>query len=576
MAKIKGSGGNDSLSGTNKADHISGRGGNDTIFGLGGNDKLSGDDGDDQIFGDSGNDKISGGKGNDTIYGGDGKDRIDGGKGNDSVYGGDGNDKIDGGKGNDIIVGGAGADKLTGGAGNDLFRYLAASDSATGSWDRITDFTQGQDKIDLSDLLESTDLVWGDQTATANGVWYQNLGSSTFVYADTTGDKVADLKIELKHTAGLKLTVDDFIGVSAPVDNTPPVANGDIVLTNVPQSTGIVIPAFALLANDTDAENDPLSIGTVIDPVSNDADTVALSSGNVTYTDQAPQDGSFQYTAFDGMSQSAAATVTVDTQPGDIVTGTAANEILIASNVITGSTYTLNAGGGNDFLFGGDSPDMLNGEAGNDVLNGGSNFDVLDGGEGNDTLSGGDDIDTDALVGGNGVDLLDFSHEMTGFSFALEEGGSGIAMVDGDDIYVEMEGVIGGSGNDSLTGNAGDNILRGGAGSDTLTGGDGSDIFDYNALSDAGATGDVITDFQEGLDDLDLHDLLATFSGYDGTNAFSGGYLQFDTSSAINTVVRVDSDGLANSDGGVDSPFVTLVALDGVLLNSTDTGDFIL
>jgi hypothetical protein len=68
---------------------------------------------------------------------------------------------------------------------------------------------------------------------------------------------------------------------------------------------------------------------------------------------------------------------------------------------------------------------------------------------------------------------------------------------------------------------------------------------------------------------LNLHDLLLTFTGYNGANAFSGGYLQFDTSSGTNTVVRVDSTGGANS-------FVTLATLNGTLLLQSDTANYVL
>ncbi|PPS43889.1 S-layer family protein [Chroococcidiopsis sp. TS-821] len=65
MAIIKGTPGNDTLTGTNSADSIFGFAGNDILRGLGGNDRL---------FGGTGNDTLNGGTGIDTLNGGAGND----------------------------------------------------------------------------------------------------------------------------------------------------------------------------------------------------------------------------------------------------------------------------------------------------------------------------------------------------------------------------------------------------------------------------------------------------------------------------------------------------------------------
>ncbi|HCY62575.1 MAG TPA: hypothetical protein DHV59_07045 [Oxalobacteraceae bacterium] len=106
-----------------------------------------------------------------------------------------------------------------------------------------------------------------------------------------------------------------------------------------------------------------------------------------------------------------------------------------------------------------------------------------------------------------------------------------------------------------------------------MTGGVGNDLYDFNAITDRGTSGDVITDFSRsgmnGVDVLNLHDLLLTFAGFNGNNAFSGGYLQFDTSSGTGTAVRVDANGGANS-------YVTLATLTGTLLQQGDTANYVL
>ena len=89
-----------------------------------------------------------------TIFCHAGNDTLTGGTGNDLMYGGTGNDLLDGGEGDDILIGRAGADSLTGGFGNDIFRFTSESDSGitSATMDKITDFTHGEDKIDLSGI----------------------------------------------------------------------------------------------------------------------------------------------------------------------------------------------------------------------------------------------------------------------------------------------------------------------------------------------------------------------------------------------------------------------------------------
>ena len=80
-----------------------------------------------------------------TINGGNGNDLLVGGTGNDTINGGNGDDNLDGGTGNDTLIGGSGNDLLTGGKGADTFVLSNSS-----GFDRITDFGNGNDVIDLS------------------------------------------------------------------------------------------------------------------------------------------------------------------------------------------------------------------------------------------------------------------------------------------------------------------------------------------------------------------------------------------------------------------------------------------
>lgn len=63
-----------------------------------------------------------------------------------------GDNVLDGGAGNDRLIGGEGRDVLTGGLGQDTFVFKATSESSMGAADRITDFTVGEDIIDVSGI----------------------------------------------------------------------------------------------------------------------------------------------------------------------------------------------------------------------------------------------------------------------------------------------------------------------------------------------------------------------------------------------------------------------------------------
>jgi T1SS-143 domain-containing protein len=90
---------------------------------------------------------------NDTLLGSEGSDVLLGLGGNDTLHGLGGNDRLEGGDGNDTLIGGKGNDILIGGAGNDTFVWNA--DDRGGNYhDIVKDFGNGDDKLDLSQLLQ--------------------------------------------------------------------------------------------------------------------------------------------------------------------------------------------------------------------------------------------------------------------------------------------------------------------------------------------------------------------------------------------------------------------------------------
>lgn len=183
------------------------------------------------VNGTSGFDIIKLGNSNGNVAnGGDGVDQIRGGQLADTINGGNDNDKI---------MGSGGADILTGGAGNDQFRYLLATDSGPGAnADRITDFTIGSDRLNLT-AIDTNPLVDGVQgfafigdaafaaTGTAQ-VRYGNSGADLLVQADVNGDGIADMEIIMQGNAGQMLSAADFMMATTSAEQ-PVFKDGDVM-----------------------------------------------------------------------------------------------------------------------------------------------------------------------------------------------------------------------------------------------------------------------------------------------------------------------------------------------------------
>lgn len=129
------------------------------------------------------NAKLVGRGGADELYGRAGDDILHGGRGRDWMYGGAGDDRLVDGAGKDVMIGGDGAD---------IFRM-----KDDGQTDRIRDFEQGLDSIDLSctsaDRLRDLDITVADES------WIRV----------STGDDL--LLVHVDDTAGFAFTADDFL-----------------------------------------------------------------------------------------------------------------------------------------------------------------------------------------------------------------------------------------------------------------------------------------------------------------------------------------------------------------------------
>lgn len=262
---IYGGGGDDILSGGDGHDTLIGNGGDDSLVGGADHDTLDGGTGADSMEGNDGNDayvvdnvgdtvtELSGegtsdivysnlatytlaaevenlqwngsgsftGTGNvldNIIWGGGDDDTLDGGDGNDELRGSAGNDTLLGGNGDDRLIGSSGADVHTGGADDDTF-VIGYFDSGTGvDADRITDFTSGDDIVDLS-AWDADFNAPGNQafsfvggaafTGTAGELRTYFDGVDTWVQGDIDGDAAADF--EIRFDGSVTLSASDFM-----------------------------------------------------------------------------------------------------------------------------------------------------------------------------------------------------------------------------------------------------------------------------------------------------------------------------------------------------------------------------
>ncbi|MBP7337127.1 M10 family metallopeptidase C-terminal domain-containing protein [Niveispirillum sp.] len=535
MATFNGTSGNDSLTGSTSADMINGGDGADTLLGGSGEDTIAGDAGDDRLVGGNGSDMLTGGSGNDvfvlerlTNYSSNndlitdfakGQDRIDvsglginslttlltltraqqatdgsqqtvittnyngdantltfganqtllvssdfifaanngpqslsgtnsaddlfGGAGNDTLTGGSGADRLFGDAGDDRLVGGNGNDTFFGGGGNDVF-VLDRMNDYSRNVNVIADFAKGQDRIDVSGL---------------------GINSLATLLALTTAQQAAD---------GSQLTT-----ISTNY-------SGDTNSLTFGANQTLLVSSDFIFANNSAAQN------------------------------------------------------------------------------LTGTNYSddLFGGAGNDTILGGNGDDRLFGDAGNDRLIGGNGNDTFTGGAGNDVFvldrqtdysrnyntitdftQGQDRIDvsglginsmdtllalTDAEQAADGTQLSTISTDYSGDTNTLTFAVNVTLLTSNDFIFASNNSpqnltgtayadhlfggsandtVVGGNGDDALFGDAGDDRLVGGNGSDVLFGGAGKDVFVFERRGDYSTNSDIIADFTQGQDRLDVSGL---------------------------------------------------------------------
>ena len=226
------------------------------------------------------------------------------------------------------------------------------------------------DKVD-TDVDSAVAVVAGTFTGNYGTLVLQADGNYTYTL-DNSNSAVSALKGgTLVETFAYQLTegVSSTLKITVFGTDDATVMGNDRIITNAGANGTTTVPDWALLLNDSDAD-DTLSLTGVT--LKAGLASINDSGSSVRFTDNnsASDTTWFEYQ----VSTGATARVDVTAVSSSTITGTAANEILVHAKTGGG---TLNGGGGDDILIGGSADDTLIGGAGKDHLYGGNGDDTF-------------------------------------------------------------------------------------------------------------------------------------------------------------------------------------------------------
>jgi Ca2+-binding RTX toxin-like protein len=200
-------------------------------------------------------------------------------------------------------------------------------------------------------------------------------------------------------------TIGQDINVTLNGANDAPTAVSEHVITDIGANGAVVIPNWALAANDSDPDTiDHLFVNNIV----SSSDGSATLSSDVLFADDATPGGSFTYTSSDGIATS-----------GNVATATVIN------NAVTATTLTGTSG--DDILIATNGAETLSGGAGNDVLIGNAGSHIMTGGSGNDTFAFVHDTDGPATI-------TDFNNTTAHDHIAVSANGFGGGLSAGMDV----------------------------------------------------------------------------------------------------------------------------------------------
>jgi Ca2+-binding RTX toxin-like protein/Tol biopolymer transport system component len=511
---VIGGAGDDQITGTEDPEITSADVVDNKLEGGPGHDTLNGLSGRDLLIGDAGDDTLNGGADNDQLEGRDGADRLNGDGHHDLLFGGDHADTLTGGDGSDQLQGAGGADVMRGGpdveangADLDTVTYIDRDAPVTIKLNGSADDGEANegDNVSEVELLTGTkadgDVLVGDaSTQTLDG----RAGADTL-----DGGGGLDFVDYSYRKSAAKVNLADSLR-----DGTIEDGIGD-VLVNV--EAAITGPADDVLIGD--AANNLFQSGEGDDRLVGGGGADLLRPGRgADYVDGGAGSDTLDYFS--------------ETQPLKISLNGIKDDGVAREDRILG-VEDIDGGSGDDVIVGDAANNRFYGGRGNDVLIGRGGADTLNGGPGNDRLDGG--ALSDSLDGGEGSDTADYSERMGAVTFGA---GPTAGEAWEADVILEIEGVIGGAGNDDLTGigaisgGPGDDELTASGSSGILEGGDGDD-----RLMDSGTGGAHVLDGGTG------DDVLVSGSGNDDLRGGVGSDTADYSDRSVNLVVDLNGGG---------------------------------
>ena len=474
------------------------------------------------ILGDYGDNTLVGTNDADHIDGSLGDDILKGFGGDDILIGGWGYDVLEGGSGNDILEGGINNNTLTGGTGNDIFLMT----TLTNSHDTITDFQAG-DRIDVSALGISdfasvqaifaqegsdTTLLWDPSSRNygvlLKGVTASDLVAANFIFAAPSTTPI----VNTAYGAQFGNAGNDILTGSSGADLLVG-GGGDDRLDAIPSSNAIVENnVYGGAGNDTFVYSafgyltvGDFQHGDVIDLSPFHVEDYATLLPYITSSSPAGTVGTVTITALH-----------ITLLNVDIGTLTAADFVFDTSGVaVTATGSTLFGAGGDDTLTG---AGLLVGGSGDDLL-------VIQAYAGTNQVYGGAGHDTFRILphAGQTVDIMDFTTDdrldlsVAGFTdisalvpLTSQVGADVVINFDNTSIVLHnydlsnltADHLVFAPADGPATGHfggVGDDVLTGGYESyggykGTLSGGDGNDTLSHGLLMYGGNGDDTLTD----------------------------------------------------------------------------------